>query len=282
LHPLLDASGESHVPVLPGEARIASLVPSLTDACFTLGLGDRLVARTGFCVHPAPDVTPVPVVGGTKSINVRRLKRFAPTHVLVNIDENRLETVDEIRAAMPDVHIVATHPCTPQDSRALVLWLGALFGRSLQAEAWASEFDLALDQARQSRSVPDERVLYLIWRAPWMTVARDTYVSAMLRTVGWHTVPDFAGGPRGAARYPIVVLDDGILRQADRVLLSSEPYEFSDDDASALGRETGKSVTVINGEMISWFGTRTVQGLRYLARLRVNLTTPSAPSTRAN
>jgi ABC-type Fe3+-hydroxamate transport system substrate-binding protein len=279
---LLDAAGESHLPVAPGEARIASLVPSLTDACFTLELGDRVVARTGFCVHPVPDVTPVPVVGGTKSINVQRLKRFAPTHVLVNIDENRLETIEEIRAAMPDVHIVATHPCSLQDTRALVLWLGALFGRSLQAEAWASEFDLALDRARQCRHLPEERVLYLIWRAPWMTVARDTYVSAMLHAVGWRTVPDFAGGPHGASRYPIVVLDDGILRQSDRILLSTEPYAFSEDDASALARETGKPVNVVNGEMTSWFGTRTVQGLHYLARLRVNLTTPSAPSTRAS
>ena len=92
--------------------RIASLVPSLTELLFALGLGERLVARTGFCVHPGDAVDAVPKVGGTKDVNLAKLRRLAPTHVLVNVDENRRETVDAIEAgptARPQ--IVVTHPC---------------------------------------------------------------------------------------------------------------------------------------------------------------------------
>ena len=95
----------------PVAVRIASLVPSLTELVVALGLGDRLVARTGWCIHPAAALARVPKVGGTKTVNLAKLRRLAPTHVLVNVDENRRETVEAIRAwgeAAPE--IVVTHP----------------------------------------------------------------------------------------------------------------------------------------------------------------------------
>src|SRR5678816_3641830 len=78
--------------------RIASLVPSLTELVFALGLGERLVARTGFCVHPRDRVGAVAKVGGTKDVNLAKLRQLAPTHVLVNVDENRKETIEAIAA----------------------------------------------------------------------------------------------------------------------------------------------------------------------------------------
>src|SRR3954470_19770863 len=101
--------------------RIASLVPSLTELVFALGLGGRLVARTGFCIHPNDRVPGVAKVGGTKDVNLARLRRLAPTHVLVNVDENRRETIDAI-AGWGDTapEIVVTHPLDPADNLALV------------------------------------------------------------------------------------------------------------------------------------------------------------------
>ena len=83
--------------------RIASLVPSLTELVCSLGLGARLVARTGFCIHPFAELSAVPKVGGTKDVNLEKLRRLAPTHVLVNVDENRLETVTALRDFVPEV-----------------------------------------------------------------------------------------------------------------------------------------------------------------------------------
>ena len=86
--------------------RIASLVPSLTELLFALGLGPQLVARTGFCIHPADAVRAVPKVGGTKDVNLAKLMRLAPTHVLVNVDENRLETVQALIRTEGEVILV--------------------------------------------------------------------------------------------------------------------------------------------------------------------------------
>ena len=120
-----DAVGRRHVPAGP-DARIVSLVPSLTELVFDLGLGDRLVGRTGFCVHPHEALRGVPKVGGTKDVKLERIRELAPTHVLVNMDENRRETVDALAAFVP--HIVVTHPNTPQDNLPLFALLGGIFG----------------------------------------------------------------------------------------------------------------------------------------------------------
>src|SRR5678809_872580 len=112
----------------PRAVRIASLVPSLTELVVALGLGDRLVARTGWCIHPAAALAGVPKVGGTKDVNLAKLRQLAPTHVLVNVDENRKETIDAIEAwgdAAPK--IIVTHPRDPVDNLALVDQLATAF-----------------------------------------------------------------------------------------------------------------------------------------------------------
>ena len=196
LRTLTDAAGQRHVPAGP-DARIVSLVPSLTELVFDLGLGDRLVGRTGFCVHPREALRGVPKVGGTKDVKLERIRELAPTHVLVNMDENRRETVDALAAFVPD--IVVTHPNTPQDNLPLFALLGGVFGAEAAAARLADELRAALAEVAALRAtLADERVLYLIWREPWMTVARDTYIAATLAEVGWSTVPAVEGGETGA------------------------------------------------------------------------------------
>lgn len=255
---------------MPGDAvRIASLVPSLTELVIALGLGERLVARTGFCIHPAAAVAGVPKIGGTKDVNLAKLRRLAPSHVLVNIDENRRETVEALREFVPEV--IVTHPCGPRDNLALFEQLRAAFaaepGVAERAAALGEELagELACSEAR---AWPQQRVLYLIWRAPWMTVARDTYIARMLATVNWRSLPEQDGGPSGPARYPVLRGDEAWLDGVDRVLLSSEPYRF---DAGHLAEANalcpGVRAQLVDGEMLSWYGPRAAAGLRYLRAL---------------
>lgn len=248
----------------PERARIASLVPSLTETLFALGLGDRVVARTGFCIHPDPAVREVPKVGGTKDVNVAKLLATEPTHVIVNIDENRRDTVEHLRRVVP--HVVVTHPLTPEDNVALFALFGHVFAVADAAAAQANAFTQALQRARAvAAALPRESVLYLIWKDPWMTVARDTYVSAMLATVGWQTLP-----MQSERRYPELANGDALWQQADRVLLSSEPYAFDERHVAPLiaTEHPAGAITLIDGEMTSWYGSRATLGLDYLAALR--------------
>ena len=249
--------------------RIASLVPSATETLVALGLGHRLVARTGFCIHPAEAVAAVPKVGGTKDVNLAKLKKLAPTHVVVNVDENRLETAAALREFVPEV--IVTHPGRPEDNLALFEQLRTAFaeeaGVNERASALSAEFSTALARCRGT-AWPGENVLYLIWRDPWMTVARDTYISTLLAEVRWRTWPDVLGGEHGAGRYPALTGVEPWLRDIDRVLLSSEPYRFDAThvaEAQALCPQA--QVQLVDGELLSWWGSRGAAGLDYLRGL---------------
>ena len=266
---LLDAAGHAH-PRADASARIVSLVPSLTELLFDLGLGERVVGRTGFCVHPREALRTVPKVGGTKDVKLERIRELAPTHVLVNMDENRRETVDELAAFVP--HIVVTHPNTPLDHLALFGLLGGIFGAEDAAARLADDLRAALDEAAALRAaLADERVLYLIWREPWMTIARDTYIAATLAAVGWHTLPAVEGGETGAARYPAFDWDASWLAGVARVLLSTEPYRFRAEHLPEVERLAARPALLVDGEMVSWYGSRAAMGLRWLCALRRSL-----------
>jgi hypothetical protein len=253
--------------------RIASLVPSLTELIVALGLLDHLVARTGFCVRPAGVIERVPKVGGTKDVNLAKLRRLAPTHVVLNVDENRIETVHALQAWPPSERptLIVTHPLGPDDVPALIDQIAAAFDAAPGVAAKAAalhdelqrEFELTRADAR-----PPVQVLYLIWREPWMTVARDTYISRLLARVNWHTLPAHAGGEIGAARYPVVRGDEPWLAQVQRVLLSSEPYRFdASHTAAAQALCPQASVQLVDGEQLGWYGARTAAGLRYARTL---------------
>jgi ABC-type Fe3+-hydroxamate transport system substrate-binding protein len=263
-----DWAGVTHPPAGTG-ARIACLVPSLTELLFALDLGSRVVARTGFCVHPRAHVRGVPKVGGTKDVDLDALRATRPTHLVVNVDENRRETVDAACAFVP--HVVVTHPLVPEDNRRLYALLGTIFGREGAAHALTRRFDAALAALERAVTpLPRETVLYLIWRSPWMTVARDTYVSATLARAGFDTLPAAA-----ATRYPALDEADRAWRDAERLLLSTEPYAFRARDRDALARATGKRVDLIDGEWTSWYGPRAIDGLAALARFRTAAAGPA-------
>jgi ABC-type Fe3+-hydroxamate transport system substrate-binding protein len=255
-----DWAGVMHAPAESG-ARIACLVPSITETLFALGLGGNVVARTGFCVRPRGEVRRVAKLGGTKDPDLDALRSLAPTHLVVNVDENRREDVDAARTFVP--HVVVTHPATPRDNPRLYRLLGAIFGCEAAAQRLERDFASAQDEMRASvAGLPRERVLYLIWRRPWMTIAPETYIAATLHEAGWDA-------PRiGTARYPALADDDRAWQQADRILLSTEPFAFRARDAEALSVATGKPVHLIDGEWTSWYGVRAIEGLRALGNYR--------------
>lgn len=266
---LADAVGRVHAPA-GSLSRIVCLVPSITELLFDLGLDAQIVGRTGFCIHPRDKVKGVPKVGGTKDVNLSRVRELAPTHLIVNVDENEKPVVDKLAEFVPNV--VVTHPKAPLDNLALYRLLGGIFGRESRAEELCAAFGAVFDEAVASSSrLPRESVLYLIWKDPWMTVSRDTYIARTLAAVGWDAV-ELAGNER----YPKIQLTPELLSGVDRVLLSTEPYAFREKHLEEVRNlllpvtrhRSPVTVSLIDGEMTSWYGSRAIEGLRHLGMLR--------------
>ena len=244
--------------------RIVSVCPSLTELVFDLGRGEELVGRTKFCVHPVGRVERIESVGGTKNPKIARIVELAPDLVLMNEEENRREDAETLAAAGLTLHV--SFPRNVGETAAMVRDIGAALGKAGEAERIASDIERRAARVRESaRSTPPVRYAYLIWRNPWMVAGGDTFVTAMLALPGGINV--FADHPE---RYPVVTPADLAAADPDAVLLSSEPFPFKEKHAEELTSATGLSrdrVHFVDGEFLTWHGSRTPDGIDYAERV---------------
>ena len=238
--------------------RIISLCPSLTELVFDLGLGDSLVGRTKFCVHPAPRVDAIEKVGGTKNPKIARIVELAPDIVLMNEEENRIEDAEALRLAGINCH--TSMPRTIAETAAMVRSISTALGKTPQGEAIAQDIESRGAEVA-ARGHEQVRYAYLIWREPWMSVNDDTFVHALLANAGgvnvFGSVPD---------RYPTVTLMQMRAEAPDVVLLSTEPFPFAERHIDEVAAKTGiarERLSIVDGELLSWHGSRTPRGIVY-------------------
>ena len=259
----IDAAGAEHPPAGP-QARILSLVPSLTELLFALGLGPQVVGRTMYCVHPEDRVEGVPSVGGTKKVNMEKVSALRPTHAVVNIDETPKDLAGDL--ADRGIRVVTTHPVEVADNIPLFKLLGRVFGAEARARTLCADFEKAYRRVTTGQDKgPDRRVLYLIWKDPWMTVSADTYVSSMLSLIGWRTI-----GHDKDRRYPEIEFTESLLADADLVLFSSEPFAFTEAHVAEFRSAfpaAAEKARLVDGQLLSWYGPRAIAGLGYLQEL---------------
>lgn len=245
--------------------RVVSLCPSLTELVFALGRGDALVGRTRFCRHPADRVASIERVGGTKNPKIARIVALAPDLVLLNEEENRREDAEALAAAGVPLHV--SFPTDAPETADMVRSIGRALGAPDAAERIAMEIERRTARVRTAaaaRAARGERLVryaYLIWRGPWMAVRDDTFVSALLDQAGGANV--LAGA---AARYPEVTAAELGAADPDVVLLSSEPFPFAERHADELTAASGlprARFRLVDGELLSWHGSRTVAGVDY-------------------
>jgi ABC-type Fe3+-hydroxamate transport system substrate-binding protein len=244
--------------------RVVSLCPSLTELVYDLGRGDALVGRTKFCVHPADRVAAVPSVGGTKNPKIDRVVALAPDLVLLNEEENRREDAEALQAAGVACHV--SFPKTVPETAAMVRSIAAALDAREAGEHIAADIEGRLARVRaRVGDAPPVRWAYLIWRRPWMTVNGDTFVSAMLTAAGGENV--FADR---TLRYPTVEPTELAAADPALVLLASEPFPFAEPHADELAAATGlprERFRLVDGELLSWHGSRTACGIDYAAEL---------------
>jgi ABC-type Fe3+-hydroxamate transport system substrate-binding protein len=242
--------------------RIVSLCPSLTELVFDLGRGEDLAGVTKFCVHPADGVRAIETVGGTKTPRVERILELRPDLVLLNEEENRIEDADRLREAGLTCHV--SFPRTVVETAAMVRSIGAAIERSGEAETIARDIEERARRVRQAaREREPVRFAYMIWREPLMSVSADTFISDLLSIAGGENV--FADRPK---RYPVVTPDEMAHAAPHAVFLSTEPFPFREEHIDEISRHTGLApelFRIVDGELLSWHGSRTPAGIDYAA-----------------
>jgi ABC-type Fe3+-hydroxamate transport system substrate-binding protein len=248
--------------------RIVSLVPSLTEALFALGLGERVVGVTAWCVHPAEGVARLPKLGGTKDPDLDAIRALEPDLVIANHEENTQRAVAALRAAGLEVWV--TYPRTVAGGVEL---LGALADLGAEPRARAKvlgpcERALADAQQRNAQRRDHPRVFCPIWRNPWMSVGADTYAHDLIALCGGAN----AFGARSDRRYPIVSQDEIVAAAPEVILLPDEPYAFGAADRDELAAlpipaARGGRIHLLDGTLVSWYGPRIALAIRTLEAL---------------
>ena len=240
--------------------RVVSLVPSLSEALFALGLGPRVVGVTDWCVHPREQVAELPKVGGTKTPDLHRIRELEPDLVIANREENRERDVERLREAGLDVWV--TYPRTVAQAVALLEELADLGAPPETARPVLDRVRDALERHTAHAPKRRTRVLCPIWKRPWMAVGADTYADDLLRVCGGENV----FGERRERRYPIIEEAEIVASQPEVILLPDEPYAFGLGDASELATldvpaaQEGR-IHCLDGTLVSWYGPRIAEAL---------------------
>jgi ABC-type Fe3+-hydroxamate transport system substrate-binding protein len=230
--------------------RIVSLVPSLTELLFALEVGDRVVGKTDYCIHPRDALAALPTVGGQKDPDLDALVALRPELVIVAKEENLKRDVERLEQA--GVPVFVTDVRTIEDGLRLPDVIGALCDAppaSIRQLADAMRAGVAA-ASRIAAGQPRRRGFCAVWKDPWIGANRDTYLQSVLQLCG---VDDLCLDE--ARRYPKVVLEDVLARAPDVVLLPSEPYPFDARDVTSLQPRVAE-VRLIDGTLACWYGPR--------------------------
>ncbi len=234
-------------------SRIVSLVPSLTELLIDMGLKQQLVGRTRFCIKPADEVGDIPIMGGTKNPRLDKIYESAPDLVIANKEENRKEHIEELKNV---TEVDVTDIASIEDALITIHELGLKLGTPGRAKQLINKINSALDQRPEE---PSQRAAYFIWKDPYMTVGRNTYIHSVMEH--WNLVNVFGD----LSRYPKVTFGDIQARQPELLLLSSEPFPFKEKHLSAFENAFPDArILLVDGEWFSWYGSRMASSFQQL------------------
>lgn len=237
--------------------RIVSLVPSQTELLADLGLDNKVVGITKFCVHPEHWFRSKPRVGGTKDVHADRIAALQPDLIIANKEENIKEQIESLSATYP---LWISHVHDLGSALTMIQSLGELTGMQQKAQKITSQIHASFSGLPSTGA--GLNVAYLIWKNPYMTVGRDTFIHDMLTWCGFTNV--FAD----SLRYPVISVEEIKSKRCDLIFLSSEPYPFTEKDILELQVNLpGSRIMLVNGEYFSWYGSRLLEATRYFKSL---------------
>jgi len=245
--------------------RVVSLVPSLTETLFGLGAQERLVGRTIYCIEPKGRVSGILTCGGTKNPELDTVRSLAPDLVLACVEENKPEHLAELEDS--GIAVFAVMPRSLDDVSTLLRQYGALVDAQIVAGRAMADLTAARLHAgefRQKLARP-LRAATLIWKNPWMVAGSGNHIDAVMKEVG---LINTMGTREG---YYEVELDQLVAQDLDLVLLPDEPFPFTHHASwsmAAAGVVPNRSrAMVLDGKLLSWYGSRTARSLRALVKL---------------
>lgn len=186
----------------------------------------------------------IPKIGGTKNFNFKKIRELEPDLIIGNKEENYKEGIDLLKKEYP---VWLSDIQTVPDALSLIIELGQLLGRKKEADELYQKLSNSYESIRNTKK---GSVVYVIWKEPLLTAGSDTYINSMLEWVGYENIIK-------DLRYPKKTFEDIQELKPEKILLSSEPFPFKENDKTFFKNKTKvEEVELVNGEFYSWYGSR--------------------------
>ncbi|MCK4700901.1 MAG: ABC transporter substrate-binding protein [Bacteroidales bacterium] len=236
-------------------SRIISLVPSQTELLFDLGLDAEVAGITRYCIYP-PDKTDKRIkIGGPKKFQFEVIDKLQPDLIIGNKEENYSEGIQQLQEKYP---VWMSDIATLEDAFLMIWSVGELVNKGENSRQIINEIKTRMDRLE---SYPLMKVVYFIWKDPYMVAGGNTFITNMLYKCGLINIFSSTGS------YPKVTLDQ--IDEAEVILLSSEPYPFSQQDIEIFRKKyPNLPVLLVDGTMFSWYGSRLKYAATYYLTLR--------------
>ncbi|ALW87033.1 cobalamin-binding protein [Hymenobacter sedentarius] len=237
--------------------RIVSLVPSQTELLFDLGLGDKVVGVTKFCIHPTEARTKAALIGGTKNFDFDKIAALKPDLIIGNKEENYQTGIELLAAKYP---VWLSDISTLPEALDMIRRVGFIAGAKEQAQKLAAEIEASF--VALPTGGPAVPAAYFIWKKPYMVAAAGTFIDDLLRRAGFANV--FAN----LGRYPEITAEQLAAAAPQRILLSSEPYPFGEKHIAEFQAICPAArIEIVDGELFSWYGSRLRKSAAYFSQL---------------
>ena len=234
--------------------RIVSLVPSQTELLVDLGLRDKIVGVTKFCIHPKGLKKEKTVIGGTKNFHFDKIESLQPDLIIGNKEENYQEGIEKLAEKFP---VWMSDIYTLEDAYRMIMCVGELTDTSIQAVQIVSQIKDGLEKEFKLKG----SAVYLIWKDPLIAIGSNTFIDSMLEKAGFNNLIN-------QSRYPEVDLEEIVKLNPEFLLLSSEPFPFKEKHILFFQEKLPKTIIkMADGEMFSWYGSRLLFAGKYFEGL---------------
>lgn len=238
--------------------RIISVVPSQTELLFDLGLENEVVGITKFCIHPKVWFETKPRIGGTKTLNIEKIKELKPDLIIANKEENTKEQIEELQKLFP---VWTSNIRNLSESLEMIKQVGKMTNSEKKSIEIITKIEGDFAYLSSIKKQP-KSVLYFIWKSPYMSVGKSTFINDMMIRAG------FSNALETTENYPVLSEKQISTINPKLILLSSEPYPFKKKHLEELKTLCPKAqVLLVDGEMFSWYGSRLTKTVNYLIGL---------------
>jgi len=241
--------------------RIVSLVPSQTELLYTLGMDKYVVGITKFCIHPPEWKHSKTIVGGTKQLNIEKIKALVPDLIIANKEENVREQIETLSHIAP---VWVTDINNLDDALSMIHQMGEICRKKALANQCATNIQNNFSLLKSLQ--PSKKTAYIIWKQPLMVAAAQTFIHEMLTLCGFLNVFE------NKQRYPSITEQELITTEPEFILLSSEPFPFQEKHIHYFQQMLPNStIILVDGEMFSWYGSRLLHSVAYFKTLIENI-----------